>query len=236
MSLEQTLRIERPDESLRERVVQAVRQAILSGVLLPGRRLTERELIELTGVSRTSVREALRHLQTLGLVEATSTRGLRIATLDRDSVQHIYEVRAALEPAAAELFVKRATDEEVEELARAREHLSDDIEDRLASARRVDLLLMHGARNPILTATLEPLHTRIHALRRLTLTIPGRLEGSRGEYAELVTAIRQRQPEQAKQASLRHVAAAAETALIVVEMLRPRPETSRDDRQLKALN
>lgn len=221
MSLEQALRIERPDEPLRERVVRAVRQAILSGALLPGRRLTERELIELTGVSRTSVREALRHLQTLGLVEATTTRGLRVATLDKDSVQHIYEVRAALEPAAAELFVRRATDREVDELVRAREALSDDIEDRLASAWKVDQLLIRGARNPVLAATLEPLHTRIHALRRLTLAIPGRLEGARGDYRELVTAIRQRQPEQARRVSLRHVNAAAAAALTAVEMLRP---------------
>lgn len=219
VSLEQALRIDRPDEPLREKVVQAVRKAILSGVLQPGLRLTERDLIELTGVSRTSVREALRHLQTLGLVEATSSRGLRVATLDRDSALHIYELRAALEPAAAELFVKRATDEEVEEVATARDPLSDDVEERLASARRVDGLLMRGARNPILAATLEPLHTRIHALRRMTLTIPGRLEGSRREYMELVTAIRRRQPEQAKQASLRHVTAAAEAALVAVEML-----------------
>lgn len=225
MSLEQALRIDRPDESLREKVVNAVRQAILSGALQPGRRLTERELIELTGVSRTSVREALRQLQSQGLVESTPTRGLRVATLDREDVQHIYEIRAALEPAAAELFVKRATDAEVAQLVKLRDPESVDMRDlekRLASAYQVDNLLLQGARNPILTGILEPLHTRIHALRRVTLSIPGRMEGSRREYEELVEAIRNRQAKEAKEASLRHVTAAAEAAAVAIDMIAPR--------------
>src|ERR1700733_14257854 len=113
------------EDFLRDKVGRAVRQAIEEGVLAPGRRLTERELIELTGVSRTSVREALRHLQTLGLVEPGPNKrsGLRVAVLDRDTVRHIYEVRAALEPVATGLFVERASDEEVATLLALGEHL-----------------------------------------------------------------------------------------------------------------
>ncbi|MEU1598705.1 FCD domain-containing protein [Streptomyces sp. NPDC005708] len=211
-----------PEESLRGRVVQAIRQAIFSGVLAPGQRLTERELVELTGVSRTSVREALRHLQALGLLETGRGRGLRVASLDRDSVQHIYEVRAALEPTAAELFVKRASDAEVDELLRLPDPLPDDLEQRLEAMYHVDELLVRGARNPILAEILESLHTRIHALRRVSLSIPGRREASEREYDEIFAAIRARDPKRAERASRRHVRAAAEAALQAVELLEPR--------------
>ena len=101
---ELNLKIERPNETVPTQVVRVVRQAIMNGHLPPGRRLTERELIDMTGVSRTSVRQAVLHLQHLGLVEPTSGRGIRVIVLTSEEVRNIYEVRDALEPAAAELF------------------------------------------------------------------------------------------------------------------------------------
>lgn len=211
--------IERPDSSVLDKVVLAVRQAIASGALAPGRRLTERELMELTGVSRTSIREAVRRLQSQGLMETTPTRGVRVAVLGKTEVQHIFEVRDALEPAAAELFVHRASDEEVEELAAQVDIPSDDLQTKLDAAWRFDEILRSGCRNPLLQAILEPLHARIHALRRLSLTIPGRQDASTEEYKELVAAMRDRSPERAAAASHRHVRAAADAALAALDLL-----------------
>jgi GntR family transcriptional regulator, trigonelline degradation regulator len=211
--------IERPDKSVLDKVVVAVREAISTGALAPGRRLTERELMELTGVSRTSIREAVRRLQSLGLMETTPTRGVRVSILGAAEVQHIYEVRDALEPAAAELFVKRATDAEVEELAILGVMPEDDRAVRLAAIARFDEMLLAGCGNPILQGILEPLHARIHALRGLSLTIPGRQAASTQEYVELVEAIRARSPERAAAASHRHIRAAAESALAAIRQL-----------------
>ena len=110
------LQIEKPESLIRDRIVGAVRDAISAGALEPGRRLTEAELTALTGVSRTSVREALRHLQAVGLVERAPKRGLRVAVLRAADVEHIFEVRGALEPLATELFVKRASSAQVARL------------------------------------------------------------------------------------------------------------------------
>ena len=219
-----------PDGFLRDRVVRAVRQAIAEGVLPPGRRLTERELIELTGVSRTSVREALRHLQSVGLVELGPNKrsGLRVAVLDQDTVRHIYEVRAALEPVATGLFVERATDEEVAALLALGEHLPSMHSERLETLRRIDHMVLRGARNPVLEATLDPLLTRIHALRHVSTRMPGRSEAADQEYRDIFAAIRARQPERARDASYRHIMAAAEAAAVAVQLLQP-------DRRLTAL-
>ncbi|TDD87149.1 GntR family transcriptional regulator [Actinomadura rubrisoli] len=212
------LLIDRPTESVPEMVVRRIRRAIADGLLPPGRQLTERELVELTGVSRTSVREAMRHLQTLGLVEPSPSRGVRVARLGSAEVREIYEVRDALEPAAAELFVLRATDEEVAALVE-KVQPRESGEERLQAIYEFDELLVAGARNSLLKSMLEPLHTRIHALRSLSVTIPGRRESSVREYIELAEAIAERSPERAAEAAHRHVRAAAKAALEAVKIL-----------------
>ncbi|MGH3585651.1 MAG: GntR family transcriptional regulator [Pseudonocardia sp.] len=220
------LLIDRPTESVPEMVVRRIRHAIAAGLLPPGRQLTERELVELTGVSRTSVREAMRHLQTLGLVEPSPSRGVRVATLGMEEVREIYEVRDALEPAAAELFVRRATDEEVDALVEKVQPRATG-EERLQAIYEFDELLVAGARNSLLKSMLEPLHTRIHALRSLSVTIPGRREASQQEYLDLAEAIRSRSPEAAAEASHRHVREAAKAALEAVQIVenQQRPKT-----------
>lgn len=210
------LRVQLPEQSVPEMVVRQVRQAILDGTLTPGRRLTEPELIALTGVSRTSIREALRTLQNLGLVESADKRGLRVAVLTSVEVQHIYEVRDALEPAAAELFCRRATDAEVTELIRHVAPPEAETEERLRLIYRFDELLLEGARNPLLKDILSPLHARIHALRRLSTSIPGRQAASTREYVELSRAIQDRSPERAAAAAHVHIRAAAQAALEAV--------------------
>ncbi len=213
------LMIDRPDASIPARVVRVVRQAILDGELPPGRRLTERELCDLTGVSRTSIREAIWHLQQLGLVETTSSRGIRVVVLASEDVQNIYEVREALEAAAAELFVRHATDEEVEELLEAVPPVEVGAEERLKMIYHFDQLLAAGTHNPLLRDMLDSLHARIHALRRLSTSIEGRQAESTKEYLDLAEAIRARSPERAAEAAHRHIRAAAEAAMVAVTRL-----------------
>jgi DNA-binding GntR family transcriptional regulator len=216
-----SLRIRPPDAPLSEKMVAAVRDAISSGALEPGRRLTEREMMVLTGVSRTSAREALRELRTLGLIEKGPQGGLRIAVLDRAAIQHIYEVRAAVESTATELFALRATKAEVAEYLRLVQIDQDtrDLDGPVDATRTLalDRLILRGARNPILTEILEPLHARIQSLRRLSLSRPGRYAASCAETDAIADAIRARDPERANAASHRHLEAAMRSALEVVE-------------------
>lgn len=213
---ELNLKIDRPDASIPARVVRAVRQAIVDGHLPPGRRLTEREICDMTGVSRTSIREAIRHLQQLGLVETTGTRGIRVVVLSSEDVRHIYEVRDALESAAAELFASNATDSEVAELLAAVPPAEVEAEERLKMIYRFDQLLAAGAHNPLLAEMLDALHARIHALRRLSTSIEGRQAFSTKEYWELADALRDRSPERARAAAHRHIQAAAAAAMTAV--------------------
>jgi DNA-binding GntR family transcriptional regulator len=212
------LLVERPDRLLRDRVTDAVREAITRGDLEPGRRLTERELGELTGVSRTSLREALRSLQAEGLVERTDTRGLQVAVLTPAVVSELYDVRAPLEAAAVELCARNATDAQVAALRAAlTPPSSGELDDRLAATRRFYDLLLDAAGNSILEQMFRSIEARIHALRRISLRIGGRAEASRQELQEIVDLIEQRNAPAASAAAHAHVIAAKTAALAAIE-------------------
>ena len=83
MTRANALRVERSPALIRSQVLENLRQAILDRRLAPGQRLIERELVELTGVSRTSVREALRELAAEGLVTAIPNRGTVVTMRQR---------------------------------------------------------------------------------------------------------------------------------------------------------
>lgn len=109
MSVEPLASVDR--STLRERVLQALRTAVTSGAYRPGDHLGEVELSAKLGVSRGTVREALRHLQQEGLVRAGARGMLRVNSLSAEEIHGLFKVRAALEGlAVAEIIAspKRA--------------------------------------------------------------------------------------------------------------------------------
>ncbi|MFD6419227.1 GntR family transcriptional regulator [Streptomyces sp. NPDC060194] len=90
-----------------DRVRDALRQAILEGVLPPGKALVERELAELYGVSKTPVREALKQLISTGLVEVNVYNGVSVRRPDDRLVQELYSARGAAESEAVRLAALR---------------------------------------------------------------------------------------------------------------------------------
>lgn len=96
-----------------------IRRGIVEGHHPPGSRLIEQRLAEQLQVSRTPVREAVRRLESEGLVVSIRNRGAIVRPLDEASIADLYDVRARLEAYAAELAAQRATDAERTELGDA---------------------------------------------------------------------------------------------------------------------
>jgi DNA-binding GntR family transcriptional regulator len=116
--------------TLRERALEAVRSAILSGQYRPGDHLGEVELASSLGVSRGTVREALRHLQQEGLVTAGNRGMLRVNSLSSLEVRELFQVRAALEGLAVrEIIASPRREAAVAALREALEKLTDEGED-----------------------------------------------------------------------------------------------------------
>ena len=117
-SADASMRVARNSLTLRERTTEVLRHAIIDHRLPPGTHLKERELCDMLGVSRTSVREALRHLESEHLITTVPHRGPIVVTLTVDDARDLYKVRSALEGLVGELFATHASDDEIAELCR----------------------------------------------------------------------------------------------------------------------
>lgn len=104
--------------TLSDYVADQLRQAILTDKFKPGQRLVEQELAESLQTSRGPVRDALKMLETEGLVLRRSHRGAFVAQLKPEDVIEIYTLREALESMAIRFAIRKATDEQIDELAK----------------------------------------------------------------------------------------------------------------------
>lgn len=129
-----------------------IRRWIVEGHLRPGERLVEQRLAEDLQLSRTPVREALRMLQSEGLVAFEPNRGARVRELSRAHIADLYELRGRLEAMAAELAAQRATQQERAELEAADAAFATAV----GAARTDDLEAVRGVfhRNDVFHLTL----------------------------------------------------------------------------------
>uniref|UniRef100_UPI0031010B34 GntR family transcriptional regulator n=1 Tax=Neorhizobium sp. EC2-8 TaxID=3129230 RepID=UPI0031010B34 len=207
---------------LREQVAERLRMAIATGRFPPGARLIERELCEMLGVSRPSLREALRELQVDGLVTLQPNKGLSVSIVTPEIARLIYEVRAALEGLAARLFARNATEEQLKALRRSVNHLADVYEDFSADAfitaktRFYDILL-EGAGNPIAADMLKRIHTRASQLRVVSLSREERAKQSIKELRAFLDALEARDEDLSYRLCVAHIEAAAIAALEAID-------------------
>jgi len=160
-------------------VLDGLRRAIIDGRLAPGARLIERELTEMMGVSRTVIREALRQLESEGLVTNVPNKGPVVRELSPAEAKDLYTIRAVLEGLAARLFVQNAGDGELTRLAQVLDLVAGayergDAQDVLESKNRFYEVLFEGAGSETLSSMLGTLHARIWRWRALGLSHPRR--------------------------------------------------------------
>lgn len=220
------LKVTRITQNLRQQVVELLRAAILEYRFKPGTRLIERELCELTGVSRTSIREALRHLESEGLVVNLPNRGPQVATISLEEARELYEVRGALEGLAGRLFATRRDPEQLARLEQALAGLEAAFEQRDRHAIETATtafyaVLLQGCGNTIVGALSRSLHARAVLLRATSMASPGRSPGSFGEMQRIVAAIRAGDADAADAACRDHVARAREAALAMLQASDP---------------
>jgi len=210
--------VKREVEPLRERTLKSLRDAILSNHLKPGQRLVERDLCEQAGVSRSSIREALRHLESEGLVESRGTKGMFVSVLSRKQALEIYEVRAALESEAAKHFAERASQTDIKAIRQAYENterlLPGDAEVLSREIDRFFEILFIGARNTTASSLVRMLRARINLLRHATTRVAPRerLIGSMTQMKLIVEALERRDGAAAAEACRRYVARSADFA------------------------
>ena len=160
--------------SLRSLVVDRLRQAIVTGRFRPGAQLRERELCQLTGVSRPSLREALRQLEAEGLITTVPHRGPTVTALTPEEVGHLYTLRRLLESFAAREFAQQRRPQDVAALEATVRRLDDaersaDPFDMLEAGTAFYEAVAAGSGNPYVAEVLKTLHNKIKLIRFISL-------------------------------------------------------------------
>ena len=211
--------------TLREQAAVQIKTLILEGRLKPGDRLpSERELVARLGVSRASVREALRSLEIRGLLDVRPGEGafvrevpveavldpLSTALLDRRSLLEVLEARQILEPEIAALAAQRVGPEDVDEMERIVEEMADRLREQRHDQAVQSIIAFHrvvtrATGNRLIQRLMETISGLLSESMRETLRIPGRPARSLEGHRQILAAIRVRDPAAAKSAMLSHI-------------------------------
>lgn len=216
--------------SLRSLVTDRLRIAIVTGRFPPGKALRERELCELTGVSRLSIREALRQLEAEGLITKEPRRGPTVTALTVEEVGYLYELRLELESLAARQFAIRRLPADLASLRAAVVRLNE-VEkdgtplDMLEAGTQLYKVIANGSGNPYLAQELENLHNRIKLIRYISLHKRSRVIESFDALRALASAIEHGDEGRADQLCREHLESVAQGAQTVVENDYRVPET-----------
>ncbi len=194
-------------KSLKDRVVESLREDILKCRLKPGIALVERDLADRFHVSKTPVREALTVLVHEGLVRVLPRKGYFISPITVQDVHEYFNLRMILECAAAEQAAAKLTDEQLHRLERLSSP-QNPVEDTQAMLDRnvaFHSLIAHASQNERLAQLIEKF---LGEMKRL-ITV-GYVPAAHGR---LMAALRERDPVQAKEAMREHILVVRDNAL-----------------------
>jgi GntR family transcriptional repressor for pyruvate dehydrogenase complex len=206
--------------------IEKIKQMIVSGELSPGDRLPrEADLVERLGLSRSSLREAVRALSLIHVLDVRQGDGTYVTSLSPDllldamafvvdfhrddTVMHFLEVRRIIEPAAAAMAAVQMTDDAIEKLEQIMAPLGPDtdVEELVTNDLEFHRLIAEGSGNPVLCSLVESLSGPTHRARVWRgLTQEAAVTRTLAEHRAIVEAISARQPDVARSWATVHVA------------------------------
>ena len=198
---------------LREVVAEQLRSMILSGELAPGERLLEDKLADSLGVSRNPVREAIRTLESTGLVEVVPRRGAYVCQPDLDEVRQLLDLRAVLEGHAAETAAVTQPPGLIDRLTA----LLDEGERAASEGNAVRAAEIHiefhqaieaAAGNPHLQQAIEPVRQRTELV--FSMLLDDRSDTGWDEHRAILGAIASGKADDARNAVRRHISSVIE--------------------------
>lgn len=191
-------------------VYQQLKSLIMGFELYPGSRVTETELAQRFGVSRTPVREALQRLQLEGYLTVRPKQGCFIREIDIQEIDEHYQVRIALEMCAIELACTHMPDRALKDLARAWDPAyqpaeEPDVEAMAARDESFHIALAEGSGNLVLADYLQRVNQSIHIIRRLDFTNDMRVDLTYKEHHAICQHLIARDAVAAQQAMTQHI-------------------------------
>ena len=213
-----------PSTDLVAQISRQITEAIVSGRLRPGERLTELQLSRQFGTSRAPVREAARLLESQGLVQSHPRRGFFVRTLTASDLHDIYELRIALEQRAAATVIECMPEGFLESLTRQIDRMfrladSGSLEQQIFEDFAFHRLLCAGSGNNRLLRVCDEIATEMRA----GITLIGRLYDDPHEIAKthepIVEALAARDAQRLREALERHIGTARDAVVALFETL-----------------
>lgn len=195
---------------LRDVVFRTLRDAILTGKLVPGERLMENQLAEKLGVSRTPVREALRMLELENLVELVPRKGAQVLDMSEKDIVNILEVRSVLEGLATSLACKKMTPEQLTELKGIEEKFEKAIEEKslediAENDEEFHLLIFASSENDKLIQIFKNLQIQLYRYRMAHLKIDSSIPAIVAHHKGIIRAIENHDAEEGTTLAQGHV-------------------------------
>ncbi|MBI4488171.1 MAG: GntR family transcriptional regulator [Deltaproteobacteria bacterium] len=218
-------RIEKRFRSLTRLLSEELKEAILTGKLSPGERLSEERLASSLKVSRVPLREALRRLEAEGYVTFLSNKEVLVSRPTFEDVQDFYTIASVLEGLAARLAVELAHPEELSRLRELHQLLRDayqagDLGRYYEANSNFHRFIAEMARNERLYRLIDQMRQEIQKTRILSFHLPQRLDYSMREHDQILDAFLKKNPELAEATVVKHLKNQMEA---IKKMLEPEP-------------
>lgn len=188
--------------TLREVIVRTIRDGIIQGAFRPGEHITEPDLAERFGISRTPIREAFRQLETEGFLTTVPRKGTVVAPITVQDVRDFYEIKSLLEGYAARRACERITADEVAEMEECNErlleaHLENDLPQMLAFHNRFHEIFVRAAGNERLAQMVDNLVMQGQRFRIL-LSLSDVMADLVDQHRAIVSALTAHDPDRAE--------------------------------------
>ena len=186
-----------PRKSLHEEVAAQLREMIVNGELVAGKKAPEADLCQRFGVSRTPMREAFKALAAEGLIRLVPNRGAIVAKISREDVAELFPIMGALEGLAGELACARVTNAELGRIRRSHEQMvrhyeRGEIAPYYRLNRAIHEAIFEAAGNVTLTAMFQTLVARTASIRFTAQKSPARWAEAVADHDAMLKALEAR--------------------------------------------
>ena len=187
-------------QTLREKIVDYLKESIIKGYLKPGERIAEPELAEKFGVSRTPVREALRQLESEGFLTVLPRKGATVSPITDKDVQEFYAIKSLLEGYAARIACERMAERDIRKMEELNEQMrtfaeKEDVKSFFRCDNRFHDVFLKACGNDKLYNLVHSLVQQFERFRITALSVPGRMKDSVRQHEEIIDAFRKRDAE-----------------------------------------
>lgn len=188
------IKIEEP-KLLSEDIAESIKTAIIKGKFKPGEKISEGELAESMGISRTPLREAFRKLENEGFIEIIPRKGAIVTEIDVQETYHLYEIKSTLEGLAARLAGVNMQEKDLEKLEKVNEELRELIDQNdLEAFYKAHTKFHEGfvklSGNRKLIQIISNLNDHFKRFGIVSLTLPGQYENAIKQHEEIIQAFR----------------------------------------------